>query len=149
MMIAGIGVICWLLIRGRMSNRRRSQNGVIVNTKLAHNANAIGTKHGFTGTSSLGAPPDVLKWQVELHDLGRELKAELDSKLLAVRAMTHSYDRAAGELRDLIAATQNLSLPADSPLERARALSREGWSHEKIASALGIGEADVETLLRI
>ncbi|MDX1944894.1 MAG: hypothetical protein SFU86_05760 [Pirellulaceae bacterium] len=33
------------------------------------------------------APPEVLRWQVEMHETARDLKAELDSKLSALQAL--------------------------------------------------------------
>jgi hypothetical protein len=149
MRIAGIGILIWVLMRNRTKQRRRTVSQVSVGQNLKHNANATGQHQTFTGTASLGAPADVLKWQIELHDLGRELKAELDSKLIAVRAMTQSYDQATNRLKDMIRAAQQLKLSDDSPLLQVQKLAAEGWSETRIAQVLGLSQAEVETLLEM
>ena len=145
MMLSGIGLMCWLMMRGRMQRRRAIELPVITN--LGHNANALSRSARFTGTQSLGAPPEVLRWQVELHDLGRELKAELDSKMIAVRSMTTAYDQAARRLAELIRMAEQIQLPSDSPLAEARRLSNLGWEQSKIATALSLTEIEIAQLL--
>ena len=147
MMIAGLGLVCWLLMRGKM--RRRTQLQLPTTFSLGHNANARASVAPFTGTKSLGAPSEVLRWQVELHDLARELKAELDSKLLAVRAMTNSYDQATRRLAEMIRLAEQVQLPASSPLAEVRRLSVLGWTPAKIAQTLSFSEADVDALLAL
>ena len=39
--------------------------------------------------ASLDAPPEVARWQLEMHETARELKAEIDSKLLALQALVN------------------------------------------------------------
>ena len=145
MILVGMGVICWIMIRGKL-NRKRSVQSIVL-PALKHNGNATGQPATYSGTHSLGAPREVLQWQIELHDLGRELKGELDSKMLAVRALTQSYDRAAQRLSDLIKMAEQIQLTTDSPLHEVRALDRAGWSAEKISAHTGIGVVDVKTLL--
>lgn len=148
MMMAGLGIVCWLLMRSR-TRRRRSAPQVMLGQPLKHNANASSTPPRYSGTASLGAPPEILQWQVELHDLGRELKAELDSKLIAVRTMTHSYEQARQHLQETIQLATRLELPSDSPLERVRQLDQQGWPASKIAGVLGMSEEDVATILAL
>lgn len=145
MMIAGLGLVCWLLLRGKLRGRKQLQ--LPTTFSLGHNGNAQSSASSFTGTKSLGAPAEVLRWQVELHDLARELKAELDSKLLAVRAMTNSYDQATRRLAEMIRLAEQVKLPATSPLAEVRRLSALGWAPTKIAHTLGLNEADVILLL--
>ncbi|MEZ6134558.1 MAG: hypothetical protein R3C53_06585 [Pirellulaceae bacterium] len=149
MRIAGLGIICWLLIRSRGKNRRRATPAVKVAEHLKHNSNAATHQQTFTGTQSLGAPHEVLKWQVELHDLGRELKAELDSKLIAVRAMTQSYDQATQRLKSMIREAQQVHLGPTSPLAIARRLADEGWSNARIAEILGLNLDETKSLLEL
>ena len=33
------------------------------------------------------APVDLLRWQVEMHDTARDVKAEIDTKLLALQSL--------------------------------------------------------------
>jgi hypothetical protein len=145
MMIAGLGLVCWLMMRGKMRGRRQLQ--MPTTFSLGHNDNAQAASTPYTGTKSLGAPAEVLRWQVELHDLGRELKAELDSKLLAVRSMTLAYDQAARRLAEMIRLAEQVQLPAASPLAEARRLAALGWTPAKIAQTLSLDETDVALLL--
>jgi hypothetical protein len=145
MMLSGIGLVCWLMMRGRMQRRKSAELPVITN--LSPNANAFSRAASFTGTQSLGAPTEVLRWQVELHDLGRELKAELDSKMIAVRSMTTAYDQAARRLAELIRLAEQVQLPGTSPLAEARRLADLGWEKSKIATILGLTENEVAQLL--
>lgn len=137
MMISGLGILCWIFIRSRSKGRRKSAPAVITK-HLKHNSNASCQPEQFSGTQSLGAPNDVLKWQVELHDLGRDIKAELDAKILAVRSVTKQYDEAATRLADLI------RLADDAP-PHAEQGSRISAASEKLRQA-GWNEADIESL---
>lgn len=145
MMIAGLGLVCWLMMRGKLRGRKQLQ--LPTTFSLGHNDNAQASVAPYTGTKSLGAPAEVLRWQVELHDLGRELKGELDSKLLAVRSMTNAYDQAARRLAEMIRLAEQVQLPAASPLAEARRLAALGWEPNKIAQALSMSEADIAQLL--
>lgn len=164
MMLAGLGLLCWLLMRGKM--RQRRQLGTSMSFSLGHNANAQAQVGPFTGTKSLGAPADVLKWQVELHELGRELKGELDSKMMAVRSLVTNYDRAARRLAELIRMAEQVQMHVDSepqasvsqsaarslsasPLDQVRQLGGLGWSPERIAHATSLSESEVHQLLTL
>lgn len=148
LMMAGMGLICWLLVRGKMRRRPRGDLPVRVD-ELKFNSNAHRKHDQFSGRSSLGAPSDVLKWQVELHDLGRELKAELDSKMIAVRTLCKSYDQAAKRLSELIRLAEEVEAVAESPLHQIQRLCDAGWEPSKISRMLGIPLADVELLMKI
>ncbi len=145
MMIAGLAIICWLLLRGRATRSvKRLREGDVL---LKHNANTRGHSLPFSGVSSLGAPVDVLKWQVELHELGRELKAELDSKLIAVRAMTQAYDEASNRLIKLLRAADRVSHAGESLVQRAQQMATRGDSLAEIADSIGIEAVDLAQLL--
>lgn len=50
----------------------------------------------------MDAPPEILRWQVEMHETARELKAELDSKMGALQAMTRLAREEAARLEAAI-----------------------------------------------
>ena len=141
MMISGLGILCWLVIRSRSNGRRKAKPAVITK-HLKHNSNASSQPEPFSGTQSLGAPTDVLKWQIELHDLGRDLKAELDSKMLAVRAITSQYDHAANRLSDLIRLSEELpGACADHRIQLAsEKLRQAGWNESEVADLFAISQ---------
>ena len=65
----------------------------------------------------LDAPPSVLQWQVEMHELTRELKAEIDSKMIALQLLTRQAGEQAERLETAVRRAENWpGLPAD-PLE--------------------------------
>ena len=151
MLIAGLGILCWLMLRGRMKNRKKTTLSVDART-LSHNGNATSQGAGFSGTASLGAPRDVLKWQIELHDLGRALKAELDTKMIAVREITRQYELAAERLAAMIKLaeqlnTQNAHSHASASVGLVRQLHAAGKSVASIASELSLQASDVQALL--
>ncbi len=145
LMLSGLGIFIWLLMRSKM--KRKKFTPPVQIGPLKHNANANSSPSQFTGTNSLGAPREVLKWQVELHDLGRDIKAELDSKMLAVQSITRSYDAAANRLGQMIKLAEQTPIHPDSPVAQARQLAAKGWTHEKIAQSLAMPISDVEAIL--
>jgi predicted Zn-dependent protease len=82
-----------------------------------------------------------------LHDLGRELKAELDCKLLAVQAMTEAYDQASERLVNLMRAAHQFGAADKNPVQLVQQLAAQGVTHSQIAKSLGLAEADVARLL--
>ena len=48
------------------------------------------------------APPEVHRWQVEMHDTARRLSAQLDSKMRALQVFTKSAAQEADRLESLL-----------------------------------------------
>jgi hypothetical protein len=73
----------------------------------------------FTSVRSLAEPPSVeaerplelLRWQVEMHDTAKQLKAELDSKLSALQALVIMAKRESERLEMAIRKAESLDLP--------------------------------------
>jgi hypothetical protein len=102
-------------------------------------------------TSALAdAPPELLRWQVEMHETARDLKAELNSKLAALQALVAlaREERALLEAtisrlghaesdqpRGTLAALENLGDPAalDDPQRLAQVASRLPALRDEIA----------------
>jgi hypothetical protein len=47
------------------------------------------------------APPDVNRWQVEMHELARDLKGELDTRIAILQILLRQADQTAARLRGL------------------------------------------------
>lgn len=146
LMMSGLGLFLWLFVRSRLKTRRGHYQVSHICNQLKHNANAKLEPLEFRGTQSVGAPGDVLRWQVELHDLGRELKAELDCKLIATRNIAQSFDTAATKLEQLISAGQNI-INRDSPAAQMIRLAEAGFSHEQIADQFAVEPRFVSILV--
>ena len=75
LMAAGVALAALVLLRA--ARRRPASSPAVV------------TAPGDRGHSSAlaDAPPELLRWQVEMHETARDLKAELDTKLAALQAL--------------------------------------------------------------
>lgn len=147
MLVAGLALLCWIFLRRSIRNRRAHKQ--VFSSSLQHQDGSSRNCESFEGTGSLGAPPEVLKWQVELHELARELKAELECRIVTVGQLTRSYDMAAKRLSELIRLAEQTELAAHSPLANALRLHHEGWSTEKIAATIGVSQQDVKVMIAI
>lgn len=69
------------------------------------------------------APPDVARYEVEMHDLARELSARLDSKLVLLQHLVRDADQQASRLEAAIAEAGEISATdatQDNRLTRSR-----------------------------
>lgn len=57
-------------------------------------------------------PLELLQWEVEMHDIARRLKAELDSKLAALQAVVIQAKRESERLEAAIRRAEALDVPA-------------------------------------
>lgn len=100
----GVGLMLAILLRRyfryyHRGGRRRSEQPLVVPTKPAK----------LEGQLLADAPPDLLRWQVEMHETARDLKAEIDSKLSALHALSNLADQAAERLEQAVARAEQLS----------------------------------------
>ncbi len=51
------------------------------------------------------SPPDVLRWEVQMHETARELSGQLDSKMRVLQALITDADRAAARLETAMGET--------------------------------------------
>lgn len=144
-LIAGMALLTWVMMR-RKVKRKHVELPVRV---LKTNVNMPGELAGFQGTEALGAPAEVLRWQVELHDMARELKAELDSKMLAVTALSRSYDQATKRLSDLIRLAEQVEVSPTSLLARAQDLQSAGLDDQQIVEVLDLDEAEAKAIFAL
>lgn len=117
-------------------------------------------------------PADVERWQVDMHDLARELSAQLDSKLSALQYLVNLADERIAQLQSLTAqsstspgvarkastdATQaeplahsaSITLPTKHEARAAEiyALADAGESSQAIAAIVGAPIGEVELVL--
>ena len=118
-------VIGWLLLRTHRSFRRQRGS----DTTLVHTARPTREPQGH----NLGAPDEMLHWEVRMHDTARELSGELDSKMRALRVLIEEADRAAARLE---AATRSVQ-PAPLYYQIPRRLSLAGKPLRTHAGATG------------
>lgn len=64
-----------------------------------------------TSTPLLGAPAEIRRWHVEMESVSRDLRAELDSKIVLLQATIRSAAQEAQRLEQAIAAAKQLEEP--------------------------------------
>ncbi len=91
------------------------------------NSRPLPTPEGFgrrvaeTAAGAAAAPPvETGPWEVQMHELARELSARLDSKMRALEQLTREADRAAARLEAALAATQRGAATASAFSQAAR-----------------------------
>jgi hypothetical protein len=63
---------------------------------------------------TLGAPAPIVNWEVEMHDMARQLAAQLDSKIRVLEHLIHEADRAAARLEAALAAGPSGASPPET-----------------------------------
>ncbi len=125
LMLGSLGlVIGWLLLRThRYLSRQKRNDSPLVRVGRPEQTNSV---------HHLDAPPEVARWEVQMHETARELSATLDSKMRALQALIAEADRAAARLEAAGAesphATRQPDPPDHQPATQAEALRPSGGS---------------------
>lgn len=82
-------VIGWVLFRTHRAFSRHRDESTLISTPRPQPAEP---------GHHLDAPSEMLRWEVQMHETGRELSAQLDSKMVALQALIADADRAAARL---------------------------------------------------
>lgn len=106
------------------------------------------------------APPEVLGWQVDMHETARELKAELDSKMRVLQLLIGQARQEADRLEQILGhlespdeghdASSACKQTPPSAERRARILelAERGCTSRDIAEQLDASVADVNSVLQ-
>ena len=130
-------VIGWLLFRThRYLARQKGADSPLV--QVARPERAEEGHH-------LAAPPDVLRWEVQMHETARELSAQLDSKMRVLQVLIAEADRAAARLE---AAAQPASTDPQ-PTTQAEGLKSARRRQEEIYTLADYGHDAAEIARRI
>lgn len=147
MMLAGIVMLGWTLVRRQMKARKRSRQD--------DRQHRIALKQmGKQQSNSLplaDAPVETLRWQGAMFDLQRELKAELETKICVVQSLLNQVDQRIARLENLQGGPAPVELPplplSDTQLRRALQLHGDGHPSAEIAAELQLPVGDVELAL--
>ena len=107
-------MIVTLMIRSHryLSRQKRGQSAPIV--EMARPAQDDGRQR-------LDAPPEVARWEVQLHETARELSSRLDSKMSVLQRLTAEADRAAARLEAALGQTPDAADSSEpTPNDRAQ-----------------------------
>jgi len=89
MLLAGLVLLGWVLIRRQLRARYRQHTQSLSDRDFAKKLARADSPRGVPLAS---APPETQRWQAEMLDLQRELKAELDMKIAVVQALIRQAD---------------------------------------------------------
>lgn len=87
--LGGIALAVWVLMRRLFKHRSKNRKHVDPVKEITKKERPV---------QSVDAPAEALRWEIRLHDLGRELSARIDSKISALSALTRLAHEAAQRL---------------------------------------------------
>jgi membrane protein implicated in regulation of membrane protease activity len=96
MLVAGLVMLGWMLIRRQLRSRRRMREQDLSTRDLRVQ---LAKADKPTGMPLSSAPIEAQRWQVEMMDLQRDLKAELDTKIMVVQVLIRQADERIAALR--------------------------------------------------
>lgn len=88
LMVGGFVMLAWVLARRKI----RAGKKVHRETKRANHEIKLMREHKEPSIPLSGAPPETQRWQAAMFDLQRELKAELDTRIIVVQTLLNQVD---------------------------------------------------------
>ncbi len=95
-MVALVVAVCFVLMRAQKGLSQSRRNGA-AGSALRSSEDEKAGHHG-------GAPTDILRWEVAMHETARDLTGQLDSKLGTLQQLIREADRAAARLETALQA---------------------------------------------
>lgn len=141
--VAGFVMLGWVLARRSLKMRKR----VNQDTQVAHKelVKLRGRKDPVMPLSD--APVETQRWTVGMFDLQRELKAELDTRIVIVQTLLRQLDAKIDRLSRLEKSFASDVTPthvAAGQRGEIEAMLHRGHTAEEIATAIGLPIGDVE-----
>lgn len=150
----GLGIVMLIFILFNRSFRKRAKKS---------NTTSTATTQPRSDLPLVDAPPDMVRWQVEMHDFARDMKAELNSKMGALQSLIHMANVEVARLEEVIERAEQCDhhgtvaarqpnpleqLPGDrKQRELVYAMADIGEPSETIAVAAGTSVGEVEMML--
>ena len=97
LMVGGFVMLAWVLARRKI----RAGKKVHRETKRANHEIKLMREHKEPSIPLSGAPPETQRWQAAMFDLQRELKAELDTRIIVVQTLLNQVDEKINHLNKL------------------------------------------------
>ncbi len=152
-----LAITITLLMRGYRYQRRQKRGGSSLPSRHPVEKDPRGLR--------AGAPDSIVRWEVEMQELARDLKAEIDSKMIALEHLIQDADRAANRLETALGSvpanatnTECAEKPQATKLqtsdnealrEEVYTLADYGFAFADIASRLATPVGQVELILRL
>jgi hypothetical protein len=103
-------VIAFLLLRSQRYFARQEQMAMPAPEDVESRAPTSRKPAHHLGTSS-----ELVQWEVEMHDMARDLSGQLDSKMSVLEHLIRDADRAAARLEAALAAMQQAGVAPSAP----------------------------------
>ena len=133
-------MLAWVLARRKIRAGKR----VNADTRRANKVIQSMREHKEPSIPLSGAPIETQRWQAAMFDLQRELKAELDTRIIIVQTLLKQVDEKIDTLNNL-QADPNTALPPDSSIRaKMQELMQRGLNAREIAMKTGMSLNDVE-----
>lgn len=140
LMVGGFVMLAWVLARRKIRNDKR----VHKDTRAANKVIRAIRDHQEPSLPLSDAPPETQRWQAAMFDLQRDLKAELDTRIIVVQTLLNQVDDRIARMQHLQAGMGQTSA-AESLLRRQiRELLDRGHNATEIANQMGLPQSEVE-----
>lgn len=135
LMVAGFVMLGWVLARRQIGLRKKVNRDARASDRALRKIR----EHVDPIMPLSDAPPETQRWQVALFDLQRELKADLDTRIVVVQTLLQQVDQRIAHLESLNGGSSQLAQQSVSQLLQA------GHSAQEIAdqTQLPIGEVEL------
>ncbi len=172
-----LGLVILLFILFKRLHRHYRRKPQRVSAEIASVKKNASSVQPRSESPLVDAPRQILRWQVEMHETARDLKAELDSKMMALQALVQLAREETSRLENAISrarrveadcstesaaleavldfghplseiATSNETLPGTRQQRRAAfILADQGRTAQAIANEVGATLGEVEMML--
>ncbi|MGI9470075.1 MAG: hypothetical protein ACR2NZ_00995 [Rubripirellula sp.] len=144
MMVGGFIMLGWVLARRQIRMRKT----VNKDARAANKSIQAIRDHKDPAIPLCDAPAETQRWQAAMFDLQRELKAELDTRIVVVQTLLRQVDDRIQKLSRMESLADGSPITAETTLrQQIRELFNHGHSAEEIATATGMPIGDVELTL--
>jgi hypothetical protein len=112
MLLAGVALLVWVLLR-RVYRKRsgRPKSRIAPQSPPWRAKKSAAANRDETRQPLIDAPPEILRWQLEMHETARDLKAELDTKIHVVQTLVGMACEESQRLEAAIDQSRRLGLP--------------------------------------
>lgn len=143
LMVGGLVMLAWVLARRKI----RAGKKVHQETKRANREIKLMQEHKEPSIPLAGAPPETQRWQAAMFDLQRELKAELDTRIIVVQTLLNQVDEKIKHLNTLQAGLDPAQATDHSMKSKIQDLLQRGLNAREISLKVGIPLDDVELMI--
>lgn len=140
LMVGGFVMLAWVLARRKIRAGKR----VNEDTRRANRAIKSMRQHTEPSVPLSGAPVETQRWQAAMFDLQRELKAELDTRIIVVQTLLNQVDEKINRLDSMQAGLHENAVPDSSIRSRIQELMQRGLNAREIAMKMGMPVNAVE-----